>query len=226
MNMQEATDSKKIKIIIAEDHKIMIDGLKSLLKDHNDIDVVGVASNGREAIALLVAYEVDVAVVDISMPEMDGVELTKYIKERHPSVKVLVLSMHKQERHISRIAAAGIDGYILKDNGQREFVDSLRKLVETGYYYDQEVAHIIIKRLHEVHHPEHMQTAVKLTRREQQVLTLIGQGLQSKEVAEKLFIAKSTVESHKGALKEKLGLRDVKALIRYAIENGYDQDQT
>jgi len=218
-------EMKRIRVIIVEDHQLMIDGLKLLLAGQRDIELVGTAHHGREAQTLLRKFHVDVAVVDISMPEMNGEELTRYIRRHHQHVKVLVLSMHRHERYITRMAAAGIDGFMLKDHGETAFVSAIRSVIRDGFFYDQEIAHIMMKRMHEIHHPDHLQTAVQLTRREQDVLGLVGRGLQSKEIADILSIAKSTVETHKLNLREKLGLRDVKALLKYAIENGYAADE-
>ena len=210
-----------IKVMIVEDHGIMVAGLRLLLAEQDNIELVATASNGKEAVTHLNNTAIDIAVVDISMPEMNGEELTKYIRKHHPTIKVLVLSAHKQERYITRMVAAGMHGYILKDNGDAEFVRALNTMMSKGYYYDQEIMHVIIQRQNEEHQTDNLVTSVKLTQRETDVLKLIGKGLQAKEIADALSIAKSTVETHKLNLREKLGLRDVKALTIYAIENGY-----
>jgi len=211
----------KINLLIVEDHEIMIDGLKLLIAEQEDLHLVGATKQGIEALELLKTEQVDVAVVDISMPNMNGEELTKRIKKEHPQVKVLVLSMHREAHYVAKMIAVNIDGYILKDNGEKEFVNAIRCVVEKGSYYDQEIAHVIATHLRNENKSDKVQTTVSFTRREKEVLALVGQGLAAKEIAQRLHIQKSTVETHKVNLRDKLGFTNSKELMRYAIREGY-----
>ncbi|NOU17739.1 MAG: response regulator transcription factor [Bacteroidales bacterium] len=209
-----------INVIIADDHQIVLDGLKSLLEREKDICPVGEALNGFELLALLENKQVDVAVIDIDMPRMNGIETTKEIKKRYPEVRVLILSMYNDNEYIRQLIEIGASGYILKNKGKEELVNAIRKIAAGGDY----LGDAIIKTLmDEMKKPKKSlnDNKIPLTKREIEVLKLIAQGCTTPQIADKLCIAHSTVETHRRNLIDKLGVANSKELIRYAIENGY-----
>ncbi|QHI36698.1 Transcriptional regulatory protein DegU [Kordia antarctica] len=207
---------KEINIIIADDHQIVIDGLKSLLVQHSHIKIIGEASNGLEAIDLIEKNNIDIAVLDISMPEMDGVEATKIIKEKHPGVQILILTMHDGSEFIHELVEIGANGYILKNRGKEEFVEALETIAKGQEYLKGKVLNILVDA---VRKPK--QKAVQFTKREKDVLRLIIDEHTTAQISAKLNIAHSTVETHRRNLIEKTGVKSSLGLVRYAIENGH-----
>lgn len=209
---------KKIKIIIADDHQIVIDGLKSILSKEVDMEVVETAQNGKEVIEKLDKELVDIIVMDIEMPVLSGVEATEIIREKYPSVKILVLSMYNTGKFVQGLIEIGANGYILKNNGKEELVKAIRFIMEGDEYFGREIEKTLrqsIKRRKENY------TEVKLTNREKEVLKLIAIGDTTPIISEKLFIAHSTVETHRRNLLEKTGVRNSKGLVKYAYENNF-----
>lgn len=210
--------TKRIKILIADDHQIVIDGLRSILKNNDQIDIMGEALDGKEALDILEKREVDIAVLDINMPHMNGIETTKIIKEKYPSVKILFLTMILTQEFVHQAIQIGADGYILKNRGKEELEAALIALANGDEYFGSEANKALRsgfkKKVQE-------NGKVKLTKREIQVLELIGKGYTSPQIAEQLFIAKSTVETHRRSLIEKTQVRNSKELVRYAIKNDY-----
>lgn len=210
------TEKKNIRIIIADDHQLFIDGLKSLLIHQPHIKVVGEASDGAEAIALVRKHEVDIAVLDINMPGMDGTEATKIIKKEFPHVKILILTMHDGSSFIRElIVELGAHGYILKNRGKEEFVEALEIISADGEYLKGEVLSNLLKVMKK---PESQ--SIHLTNREVQVLDLIIEDHTSGEIAGKLNIAVSTVETYRRNLIEKTGVKSSIGLVKYAFDNG------
>jgi two-component system nitrate/nitrite response regulator NarL len=208
-------DKKRLKILIADDHQIVIEGLKSLLIDQKHIQIMGEASNGKEAIEVLEKHEVDIAVLDISMPEMDGIEATKIIKKEYPEVKILILTMHDGSEFIRELIEIGANGYILKNRGKEEFVEALETIANGGEYLKGSVLKTLVEA---VRKPK--PKAVQFTKREKDVLRLIADEHTTSEISAKLNIANSTVETHRRNLIEKTGVKSSLGLVRYAIENG------
>jgi DNA-binding NarL/FixJ family response regulator len=207
-----------INIIIADDHEIFLEGLISLLEAQDNIRIVGKANTGKGVIPLLEAHEdVDIAVLDVSMPEMDGTETAKIIKKHFPKVKILILTMYKEIGIIKRILEAGADGYIIKNKGSEELITALEMIHAGGNHFGAEVTEALVKSVQS----KHIVGEIKLTKREKDVLKLIALGDSSKVISEKLYIAVTTVNTHRKNLIEKTGVRNSKELIRYAIENGY-----
>ncbi len=209
-----------INVVIADDHQIVLDGLKSLLDREKDIRSVGEALNGIELLALLEKKQVDIAVIDIEMPRMNGIETTKEIKKRYPEVKVLILSMYNDNEYIRQLIEVGASGYILKNKGKEELVSAIRKIAAGGEYLGDAVIKTLMD---EIKKPKKniSDKKIPLTKREIDVLKLIAEGNTTPQIAEALFIAPSTVETHKRNLIDKLGVANARALIKYAIENGY-----
>jgi two-component system, NarL family, nitrate/nitrite response regulator NarL len=209
-----------IHVILADDHQIVLDGLKSLIDREKDICTVGEATNGVELLDKMIDKHVDVAVVDIDMPRMNGIETTKEIKKRYPEVNVLILSMYNDHEYIKQLIATGASGYVLKNKGKEELINAIRKIASGSEYLGDAVVKTLME---EMKKPQknHDDKKIPLTKRETDVLKLIAEGFTTVLIAEKLCIAPSTVETHRRNLIDKLGVANSKALIRYAIENGY-----
>lgn len=208
-----------IRVLIADDHQIVVDGLVALLKLQKNIEIVATTNNGKEAIAYIAQNPVDVAILDINMPEMNGIETTEYITVSFPETKVLILSMHDSDEYIGELRDAGCSGYILKDKGQEELVKAIERIHEGEYYYGDKV----LQRLIEVKRKSKRditEIPVTLTTREKDVINLISKGLTATQIAEKLCISETTVNTHSRNMRSKLSIKNVNGLVRYAIENG------
>lgn len=207
-----------INVIVVDDHKIVVDGLVSILKEEEDINVLGTAHDGGQAIDIIKKNKIDIAVIDIEMPIMTGVQLSEYLKENHPEVKVLILSMYKTQDFVQQIVSAGAKGYVLKNKGSEELVKAIRCIYEGKSYIGEEITDVLIEAL-KSKTEKREEPKFQLTKREKDVLALIVEGLTSVKIGEQLFIAQSTVDTHRRNLIEKTGVANSKALIRFAIEN-------
>lgn len=207
-----------INILIADDHEIVVEGLRSLLENEKDIKIVGKASDGEKVLPILKNNSIDVAVLDISMPKMDGLDLTKFIKSNHPKVKILILTMHNEIGFIRRIIEAGADGYILKNKGKEELVRAIHALHNGNEYLGEEVTKTLFSSIRN----SNVYGEIKFTKREKEVLKLIANGNTTKDIAKILPIAPTTIETYRRNLIEKTGVKNSKGLVKFAIENGYD----
>ncbi|MBW1295415.1 response regulator transcription factor [Aquimarina litoralis] len=210
---------KKIKVIIADDHQIVIDGLKSLLVKEEHIEIVGEALNGNEVLDIVSKQEVDIAILDIEMPLLSGIEATKIIKKDFPNVKVLILSMYNTEKFVHSVIEIGADGYILKNKGKEELALAIKYIADGDEFFGREVEKTF--RLSQKKKNDELKN-IKLTKREIDVLKLIATGDTTPIISDKLCIAHSTVETHRRNLIEKTGVKGgSKGLVKYAFENGY-----
>ena len=214
---------EKIKVMIADDHQIFRDGIKALLKEAKNIVVVAEAGDGEEAFQNLKKQKVDVILMDISMPVRNGVETTKLIKSKSPEVKVLALTMYDDDHYVVDTLDAGASGYLLKNTGRAELINAIQTVAAGDSYLSKEasdrlVAHIIRSRNSIAKKND---DEIPITQREMQVLKLIAQELSSKEIAQMLFISQRTVDTHRGNLLLKLGLKNTASLVNYAISKGF-----
>ena len=210
-----------IKVVIADDHHIVLDGLESLIKATDDIEVIGLGYNGHHILKIveLNQLDVDVAVLDIEMPVMDGLEAARKIKAEYPNIKVLILTMYNDESYIREIIAAGASGYILKNKGSNELVNAIRAIHKGEEYFSKSVTDTLIKSIQEERLGKKKNVS-KLTEREKEVLELIGQGMTTKGISEELSIAATTVETHRRHLIDKLGVKNSKELMLYVAKHG------
>jgi DNA-binding NarL/FixJ family response regulator len=207
-----------IRILLVDDHQIVLDGIKSMLANHPDFVIKATALSGEEAWTMVSAAKgaFDLVITDISMPGMSGTELCRKIKALDCSINVLILSMHNQVEYVKEALACEADGYILKNSGRAELVHALETLMARGSFFSHEIVPLLYK---EVKAAKQAETTAKLTQRESEVLQLILKEHTSKEIAEKLFISKQTVDSHRMSIMDKTGSKSVVGLIKYAIKS-------
>lgn len=197
---------------------MFIDGIKALLETM-DVEVIGEANNGKELLALVNSTPVDLILMDVNMPEMDGVEATKAIREAYPDLPVLMLTMHSSRDYIQRLLRAGASGYVLKNTGREELQEAITTVMAGNAFFSEEVSQRIMEGLQKKKSQER-EMVVELTPRELDVLKLIAQEMTSNEIAEKLFISHHTVETHRKNLISKLNVRGSAGLVKYAILQG------
>lgn len=207
---------KCIRVLVVDDHAILRDGIRSLLERQDDILVVGEAANGHEALAQCEALRPDIVLMDLAMPEMDGLEATRRLRERHPEVKVLLLTQHDNQEYIVPALQAGAVGYILKRSGSREVVAAIRNVHEQGAFLEPGVAREVLRG----YAPGgKASTLPALTEREREVLRLVMEGKSNKEIANLLVISPKTASVHRTNIMSKFGVRNSAELVRYAMEH-------
>jgi len=215
---------ENIKVIIVDDHQIIIDGLKSLLAGHENIQVIGTAGNGIEALKELEEKKCHVIIMDIKMPEMNGIEATSAIKKKYPDVNIVALTTYGEKKLIQEIIKAGALGYILKNTGKQELDAAIIAVANGQKYYSNEVAMKLLdadQGSKVTVYKGDFEEAEVLTQREIDVLRLIANEHTTAEIGEKLFISVNTVETHRKHLIQKLNVKNVAGLVKYAIQNGY-----
>jgi len=213
---------KKIRLLLADDHTIVREGLRSLIDSAEDMEVVGEVGDGRAALKKVEEIELDIVLMDIRMPGLNGIEATRQIKKHFPDVKVLILSMHPDDEYVLEALRAGASGYILKQAAHEELFTAIRAVYRNDVFLSPSVSKKVVETYIQSNKSVIMESSVldKLTQREREVLQLIAEGKSSKEISSLLFISPNTVETHKAHLKEKLGLRKTADLIRYAYCKG------
>ena len=204
----------RIKVLLVDDHQIIIDGLKSLLKNSDEIIVVAEANNGREALRILDILEIDVVLMDIDMPVLNGIDTLKEIGKQSFGVKVIILSMHNEAGMIKSLMSIGANGYLLKSCAQEELIGAIRKVASGQSYFSTEVTLSLLNTA------QSNQPIELLTERETEIIKLIAEGYSNKEIGSKLFISHRTVDTHRTNLMKKLDVGNIAGLISYAIRNG------
>ena len=202
-----------ITIVIAEDHQALIDGIVSYLKHEDDIQLIGQAHNGEELLHLVRLKQPKVVLCDIRMPKMDGIEATKAIVKQWPHTKIVAFTMFDQAGAVQQMLAAGAKGYILKNSGLNVVLDAIRTVASGQTYYDAKV---------NVPRTSNNSSTSVLSVREREILQLIAKGHTSHQIADELFIGKSTVDTHRKNMIRKLGLNGAGELLRYAVEKKYE----
>jgi len=212
---------EKKRIVIAEDHTILRQGLKALLRSNDDLEVVGEAEDGLETIRCIEKKNPDLLLLDLNMPKMDGISVIKEVKKRHSAIKIIVLTMHKQEEYILEAFKSGAEGYCLKASSHDELIMAIKAVLSDKFYISPEISEKVLEGFLEG------QKSIKkrsswdtLTQREREVLKLVAEDYQNKEIADYLCISVKTVEKHRANIMEKLYLHSASALTAYAIEKG------
>lgn len=209
------------KILLVDDHELILTGLQALLNQEPNLQVVALANNGLAALNLLKTEAVDIVITDVKMPEMNGIVLTQNIKQKYPAIKVLVLTLYNDREYVTEILNADADGYLLKNVGQQELIKAINHIVNNGTYYSQEIVSILKTEMKEKQTQNNV--LQELSKRELEVINLICQEYSSNEIAEKLFISKATVDVHRKNILQKTGVKNLVGLIRFALQNGIVQ---
>ncbi|ANJ55722.1 DNA-binding response regulator [Pseudomonas silesiensis] len=200
-----------IRVALVDDHALVRDGIKALLAVMAPLEVVGEAENGADAIEMVGRCQPDLLLVDISLKDMNGLELTRVLRSQYPSLKVLMLSMYDNNEYVSESVRAGASGYVLKNSPSREIIAAIEAIASGGTFYSAEIAQRLIA---------DKSADNELTPRESQVLYKMVQGLNNKEMARELDISVRTVETHRLSIRRKLNIDKPAALVKYAIDHG------
>ncbi len=206
-----------IRVLIADDHTIVRSGLRLLLEAEPDMEVIGEAFNGKEAIEKTEKFLPDVVLMDVTMPDLDGLDATKTIKQRWPEIQVLVLTMHRSDEYFFEMLKMGASGYLLKGAETEELLEAIRAVSKGEVFLYPSMAGKLVQRY--LDQLDDHQVSI-LTRREHEVFVLLAEGYASKEIAEKLVLSASTIHTHRSNIMKKLNLSNRHELIRYARENG------
>ncbi len=214
---------KKIKILIADDHSVVREGLHALLGKVVDFEVVAETSDGEGAVRLTAEKKPDVAILDISMPKVNGIEATRQIRKRSPGTRVLIFTIHENEEYVYQMVASGAHGYVLKDAGKNDLIAAVRAVHTGGRFFSPGVSRLIVDEFvkHSPYAPGRSPAGPSvLTNRESEILRYIASGLTNAEIAGKLFLSVRTVNTHRTNLMQKLDVHNTAGLVRYAMENG------
>jgi len=209
-----------ISVFLADDHAVLRDGLRAMLGMQPDIEVVGTASNGREAVRSIVERCPAVVVLDISMPEMDGLEATRQIAQRCPQTRVIILSMHNTSGHVRQALRAGARGYLLKEEAGEEVVTAVRAVHAGRRYFSKEIAEAIVDGFVQEGESATPCPLDQLTAREQQVLPLLVEGHGANEIAESLCLSPRTVDTYRRRILQKLDIPNLPGLVKFALKHG------
>jgi len=209
-----------IKVIVADDHDVVRKGIISVLAKERDIEIVGESRDGSQALDACLEQRPDIVILDITMPEMNGIVASKAIREVCPSTRVIIMSMHVEDDIIYEALKSGASGYVLKEGVIDELVDAIRVVTDGGTYLSPDVASTVVRRLLEGGDKEKESSLSALSNREMQVLQLLSEGKTSREIANQLGISHKTVDNHKSNIMKKLDIYDVPTLVRYALKTG------
>lgn len=206
-----------VNILLVDDHTIVTDGLKALLDGDSAYVVKGGAANGQIAIEMLRILKIDLVLMDIDMPVLNGIEATKIIKKEMPEKKIIMLTMHDEKAMIKMMLDIGADGYLLKNSGKAEIIKAIENVMAGEQYYSDEVTSVLLETKTS---KDELGIISELTDREIQIIKLIADGLSNKEIGEKLFISHRTVDTHRTNFMNKLDLHNVAGIVKFAITNG------
>ena len=207
------------RIVLVDDHILLRNTLRKSIEAFPDLEVIGEASNGIELLQLLTDISPDLIILDISMPELEGIEVTEVIKRDFPGIKILILTMHKSKDYLRASLAAGVDGFLLKENAYDDLIKAIRNIQQGRRY----ISNLVLDKVKEIilQRSDWGKETGVLTTREMVILKLMAEGKSSREIAERLFISVPTVNRHRFNIKHKLELKSNADLIKYAIEQGY-----
>jgi len=214
---------EEINVFVVDDHQIFLDGIVSLLDDEPNIKIVGTAHNGKEAIDRIKTSKVDVVLMDINMPEMDGIEATKQLKKIKPDIKILMLTMHSEARFIKECLEIGAKGYVMKNISKDDLLKAIDTVNQDKSYLDSDSQEKLISSMSNSDEEDtrnYDELAAQITQRELEILQLIALGLTSQDIATKLFISKNTVETHRKNMLAKLNVNNTAALLKIAYRKG------
>jgi DNA-binding NarL/FixJ family response regulator len=211
----------KIRVLVADDHAIVREGLSIMLGNQPDMQVVGTAANGREALRLVDEHDPDVAVMDISMPELNGIDAIQQILPHHPLLKVIVLSIHQTKPYVFRALKAGAKGYLIKETAGLEVVEAVRAVYRGERYLSQQIADLLTVSLSINSEASNEAGPLeRLSQREREILQLVAEGKTSQAIANLLSISPKTVDTYRSRLMHKIGVNDMAGLVKFAIQHG------
>lgn len=213
---------KTIQVALVDDQTLFLKGLRLILEEYNEINIVIEANSGQEFLNALATIVPDVVLLDLKMPGMDGIEVAERLKDSHPEIRIILLTMHDDERFIQHVLSLGANGYLLKNEEPEVLRDAINKVMHQDYYLNDYVAKALfnnIKKQQPESNTVQQKEPLGLTPREKEILSLICQELTTSEIAEKLFISKRTVEGHRQNLLDKTGVRNTAGLVIYALKN-------
>jgi DNA-binding NarL/FixJ family response regulator len=216
---------KKLRILLADDHKMVREGLRVLLDKQPGMMVVGEAANGKEALAKAGELKPDVVVMDLSMPELNGLQATGLLRSKHPEIKVVVLTGHEDVSYLTQLCKAGAAGYVLKRSAGDALVQAISMAVQGQAYFEPALAGKALARLASGPSATRHSTNAEISDREKEVLRLVAWGYSNKEAADKLNVSVKTVETYRVRIGEKLGLRSRTELVKYALRQGWLRDE-
>ncbi|MBN1951582.1 MAG: response regulator transcription factor [Bacteroidales bacterium] len=213
---------KQLTLFITDDHKIIRDGIKSMLVAHRYIRVTGESGTGQELLDQLKERQPDILILDLVLPDISGVELTRQISKLYPDIRILILTAEMDESTIIETIKNGASGFLNKDISGREFVDAIKRIAEGECYFGQRISGIIYQSyMNKIQNPASVPSVTEtLSEREKEIISLLSEGMSFKEVGERLFISPRTVENHKNNILEKLSLRNTIELVKFAIKHG------
>lgn len=209
---------EKLKLIIADDHTMFLQGIVSLIEHESGIKIIGKAVNGIEVLNILKIQSADIVILDISMPEMDGIELSKILKKEYPFIKIIIVSTHSIAKIISRLIRIGVNGYLLKNAEKAELLEAIYSVADGKNYFSKEVEEHYLNNSQKIE--KQISNITELSSREKEILVLIAQEYNTAEIAEKTFISFNTVNTHRRNLLSKLNAKNTAGLVKYAVENG------
>jgi two-component system, NarL family, response regulator NreC len=210
-----------IRLLLADDHAIMRDGLRLLLESSGEISIVAEACSGSEAVRMAFQHEPDVVIMDISMPDLNGIEATRRILEKSPKTQIVILSMHSTPEDIFRALQAGAKGYLLKESAGKELIEAVKAVKQGIRYLSRKVDDILIDSyLHERIDQDSKSPLSRLSSREREIMQLVAEGKTSHQIGELLFISSKTVDTYRSRLMQKLGIKDLAGLIKFAVNQG------
>lgn len=216
--------SDKIRIILSDDHPIVLTGLRNLIEAENDLELVGAASNGAAALKLIREVKPDVAILDISMPDLNGIVVARRLADEMPEIKLLVLTLHEDRAYLKQALEAGVRGYVLKRSASENLIHAIRAVVVGGLYVDPAVVDRVFDSSSARNTRKVVQALPQLTEREAEVLKLTALGFTNKETARRLDVGVKSVETYKARGMDKLGLKTRADLVRYASAQGWLSD--
>jgi DNA-binding NarL/FixJ family response regulator len=199
-----------LSIYIADDHPIVVDGLKEILKNSEQWKVIGTAHNGEEVQALMNRERADVVILDINMPKMDGIQCTRWIKEKYPTTKVIILTMFPEKTYIDQLIKVGVDGCLLKSRGTKDLIDAIDRVTSGKSYFDS---------VKDFTNEVKITSEYKLSEREIEIIRLVVDGLTSAEIADKLFLSEHTVKTHRKNIFRKIGISHTSQLASFALNH-------
>jgi DNA-binding NarL/FixJ family response regulator len=211
-----------ITVFLADDHRVVREGLKMLLETNQDIKVIGSADNGRDAIGRIEDLKPDIAIIDIAMPGLNGIEITAQVREKLATTRCIILSMHSTSEHIFRAFQAGAWGYVLKEAAGSEVIDAVRSVYSGNRYLCKKIADVVIDShiLKQESQMSEKSPLERLSAREREILQLVAEGKSSADIAAILLISQKTVETYRSRLMQKLGIHDIPSLVKFAIKHG------